>query len=173
MNAEPHAAFTVRACRADHPDALAMQGQLSAMLLARYGSDGKAGFADFADEAGAVFAVAYGTGGEPVGCGALRPLRSLPRTGEIKRMHAMRPGQGIGSAVLGFLEDEARRLGYRQLCLSTRRANHAALAFYQGRGFGACAPYGHYVGRAESACLSKALGSSGQGDAVQRVDAGA
>jgi GNAT superfamily N-acetyltransferase len=152
--ATPAARWVVGPCPPDHPDALAMQEQLSAVLLARYGSDGKAGFVDFPAEA-SVFAVAHDSAGRPVGCGALRPLAGEAGVGEIKRMHAAVPGSGIGSVVLAFLEDQARAFGYRTLRLSTRRANEAALAFYRARGFVECAPYGGYVGRDECACLGK------------------
>lgn len=147
----------VRAVAHDSPDAVALQEQLSAHLLALYGSDGKAGFADFAAE-GSVFAVAYDSACVPVGCGALRPLTGEAGSGEIKRMHASRPGQGIGAAVLAFLERQAQPLGYRQLRLSTRWANEGAIGFYRAQGFVVAEPYGSYVTRPECACMLKVLG---------------
>jgi ribosomal protein S18 acetylase RimI-like enzyme len=133
-----------------------MQEELSATLLARYGSDGKAGFADF-PAAGSAFAVAFDGEDTPVGCGALRPLPGDAACGEIKRMHARSPGQGIGAAVLAFLESQARRFGYRELKLSTRWANEGAIGFYRSQGYAVCAPFGPYVSRPECACLAKAL----------------
>lgn len=146
----------VRAVAHDSPDAVVLQEQLSAHLLARYGSDGKAGFADFPSE-GSVFAVAYDSAGVPVGCGALRPLPGETGSGEIKRMHASQPGQGIGAAVLAFLEQQAQQLGYRQLRLSTRWANEGAIGFYRAQGFVVAEPFGSYVTRPECACMLKVL----------------
>ena len=147
----------VHAVPHDSADAVALQERLSAQLLARYGSDGKAGFADFPAE-GSVFAVAYDTAGLAVGCGALRPLTGEAGSGEIKRMHASRPGQGIGAAVLAFLEHQARELGYRRLRLSTRWANEGAIGFYRAQGFVVAEPFGSYVTRPECACMLKVLG---------------
>lgn len=149
-------AWQVREVAHDHPQAIAMQEQLSATLLARYGSDGKAGFADF-PAAGSAFAVAFDVEGRAVGCGALRPLPGEADAGEIKRMHASIPGQGIGAAVLAFLESQARGFGYRALKLSTRWANEGAIAFYRAQGYAVCAPFGSYASRPECACLAKAL----------------
>jgi len=148
--------WQVRDARHDSPEAVAMQEQLSALLLVRYGSDGKAGFAEFPAQ-GSVFVIAYGADGAPVGCGALRPLPGEARCGEIKRMHASLPGQGIGAAVLAFLEQRARSFGYLELKLSTRWANEGAIGFYRAQGFEVCGPFGSYVNRPECACLAKAL----------------
>lgn len=133
-----------------------MQEQLSTVLLARYGSDGKAGFAG-PPPAGSVFAVAYDSQGMAVGCGAVRPLPGHEGCGEVKRMHASQPRRGIGAAVLDFLESQARAMGYRELKLSTRWANEGAIGFYRSRGFTVCEPFGSYVTRPECACLAKPL----------------
>ncbi|MBT9599245.1 MAG: GNAT family N-acetyltransferase [Vitreoscilla sp.] len=140
----------------DSPDALALQEALSAELLARYGSDGKAGFAE-PPAPGSVFAVARDAHGAAVGCGALRALAGEPGVGEIKRMHATRPGADIGRTLLAYLEHEAWLLGHRQLKLSTRLANVGAVAFYRACGYAECAPFGRYAGRPESTCLQKSL----------------
>lgn len=151
-----HCVWQVRATAHDSADALAMQAQLSALLLARYGSDGKAGFADL-PAVRSTFAVAYGEDGAPIGCGALRPLPGETGCGEIKRMHASLPGRGIGAAVLAFLEAQARQFGYRELKLSTRWANEGAIGFYRAQGYAVCAPFGSYLSRPECACLAKPL----------------
>lgn len=149
VEAEPH----------DSADAQALQEALSARLKARYGSDGKAGFAGFnAGERGTVFAVARDAAGRPVGCGALLPLAGEPGCGEVKRMYAAQPGQGIGACVLAFLEQQARAAGYRRLVLSTRHANEGALVFYRACGFTDTPGYGPYATRPECACLAKPLG---------------
>ena len=146
----------------DSPDALALQEALSAELLARYGSDGKAGFSE-PPAPGSVFAVARDAHGAAVGCGALRALAGEPGVGEIKRMHAAQPGAGIGRTLLAYLEHEAWLLGYRALKLSTRLANLGALAFYRACGYADCPPFGRYADRPESTCLMKSLGPVGEG----------
>lgn len=159
-------ACSVREVPHDSPGALAMQEQLSATLLARYGSDGKAGFTDF-PAAGSAFAVAFDGEDTPVGCGALRPLPGEAACGEIKRMHARWAGQGIGAAVLAFLESQARHFGYQELKLSTRWANEGAIGFYRSQGYAVCAPFGPYVSRPECACLAKTLTRREPGQAGQ------
>lgn len=153
-----HGIITVDTEAHDSPDALALQEALSTELKARYGSDGKAGFAGFdAGAGGAAFAVARDAAGLAVGCGALLPLASEPGNGEIKRMYASQPGQGIGALVLAFLAARARAAGYRHLKLSTRHANAGAIAFYRSKGFSDTPNYGPYATRPECACLVKAL----------------
>lgn len=153
-----HAPPTVHAEPHDSPDALALQEALSARLKTRYGSDGKAGFAGFAPgQAGHVFALARDASGLAVGCGALLPLAGEPGCGEIKRMYAAQPGEGIGAAVLAFLEQQARATGHRRLVLSTRHANTGALAFYRAQGFIDMPSYGPYAMRPECACMEKRL----------------
>lgn len=159
MPPAPREKITVEAEPHDSAGARALQEALSAQLKARYGSDGKAGFAGFsAGAGGAVFAVARDAAGLAVGCGALLPLTDEPGCGEIKRMYAARPGQGIGAGVLAFLEQQARAAGYRRLVLSTRHANEGALAFYRAQGFTDTPGYGPYATRPECACLAKPLG---------------
>lgn len=147
----------VRPVPHDSPDARAMQNALSDHVQARYGSDGRAGFADFPAQ-GSVFALARDSAGTPRGCGALRPLAGEPGTGEIKRMYAAQPGQGIGRQLLRYLEQEAWLIGYRRLKLETRWANEGAVAFYRAHGYAPCKNYGPYVGRPEAACFEKSIG---------------
>jgi DNA-binding MarR family transcriptional regulator len=82
--------------------------------------------------------------GEPVACGALRPLApDAPGVGYLKRMwvaDAVR-GLGFGRRMLGALEDEARRLGFTTLRLETNRALAEAIALYRGAGYAEVAPF--------------------------------
>ena len=137
----------------DAPEALAVQQALSTLLFERFGSDGRANF-----QTDALFVLARAADGTAQGCGALRPLHGEPGVGELKRMHALTPRQGVGQRVLEHLEHEAWLAGWRHLKLSTRRANREALAFYARAGFSECAAYGAYVGRGDSVCLEKRLG---------------
>jgi ribosomal protein S18 acetylase RimI-like enzyme len=97
--------------------------------------------------------------GQPVGCGALRPLE-LPvhsHVCEIKRMYARVAGGGVGSAVLGHLELEAAALGFTQAWLETRRVNTVAEGFYVRHGYVERANYGAYVRRSEAICFEKRI----------------
>ncbi|MGA8246798.1 MAG: GNAT family N-acetyltransferase, partial [Nocardioides sp.] len=79
--------------------------------------------------------------GEVVACGGLQPHRAT--IGEIKRMWidpAWR-GCGLGSRMLGRLEDEAVRLGYREVYLDTNDALVEAVAMYERSGYRAIARY--------------------------------
>ena len=91
-------------------------------------------------------------------CAALRPLGEADSTtAELKRMFA-RPGNaGVGAALLAHAETQARQLGYRDMVLSTRVVNARAVAFYRKHGYAIVAPWGKYVGAAQSVCLGKLL----------------
>jgi hypothetical protein len=65
--------------------------------------------------------VARSIDGQAVGCGAFRPLHD--DVAEVKRMYSRRGTSGICSAVLAFLESEARSLGHKALWLETRLVN--------------------------------------------------
>jgi len=138
------------------PQAIAMQAALSATLAAITGDSGQASFdADDVRGDGAVFLLACDAGGQPHGCGALRPLQ--PGVAELKRMYAAPGSQGLGAQLLAALELQAAGFGYRQLWLSTRRINTRAVQFYLHHGYREILPYGHYVGRSASICLGKEL----------------
>lgn len=145
----------VAPCHPDDADALPLIDALSADLLARFGSDGRRGLAGWDDVADrSLFALAR-LDGVPVGCGAVRPFEA--ETGEIKRMYAVPGSPGVGAAILSFLEEGARALGYRRMLLETRWANDRAVAFYRRHGYRIIVNYGPYAGRPESACLTKIL----------------
>jgi GNAT superfamily N-acetyltransferase len=113
------------------------------------------------------FAVARDAQGRALGCGAIRPLpgeadgevdgRAAGSVAEVKRMYAREGSRGVGSAILAWLEDEARLLGYRVLRLETRVINSRAVNFYLSRGYARIANFGHYVGNEAAACFEKRL----------------
>lgn len=141
------------------PEALTLVHELSLRLGAITGDDGRKNFsAGSVQSPRARFVVAY-LDGEPVGCGALRPL-DLDGHGhvcEIKRMYARRAGAGVGSQILRYLEREAAAIGYREAWLETRRVNMVAVDFYARHGYRERANYGVYVGRPEAVCFEKGL----------------
>ncbi len=74
-------------------------------------------------------------GGEPVACGALRPI--APSIAELKRMW-VRPafrGRKLGRAIAEALVDAARARGYRSVRLDTLATMQEARALYRSLGF--------------------------------------
>lgn len=138
------------------PAAVRLLEALSDVLRALTGDDGRSSFSPARTaEPGSVFLLALDADDHAVGCGALRPL--AVGTGEIKRMYAAPGTRGVGAALLTALEVEAKRLGYSTLKLSTRRVNQRAVEFYRRQGWTGTDPFGRYVGRPESICMTKAL----------------
>ncbi|MGK3142087.1 GNAT family N-acetyltransferase [Pantoea sp. C2G6] len=133
-----------------------LREQLSAELAAITGSSGASRAAtDSFAERGSLWVLARNAKGEAVGCGALRPLTD--QTAEIKRMFSDRSVPGTGRALLTFLEQAAKRMGYRELRLETRRVNPRAVAFYLNNGYRTISNYGPYAGRDEALCFAKVL----------------
>jgi GNAT superfamily N-acetyltransferase len=154
--AEPVGRITVRPEEPTSSDASTLINELSATLALITGDSGRASF-DVADVLGAAacFAVARDRMGIAAGCGAFRPLPD--GVAELKRMYA-RPGHtGVGSVILTFLEEQARKLGHRELWLETRVANTRAMRFYEKHGYRRREAFGKYVGNPEAVCYEKSL----------------
>ena len=148
----------IAAASASSAAAQLLQDELSGVLQGISGDSGRASFdADAPDQRGGFYLAKNGAG-QLLGCAALRPLgESGITTAELKRMFA-RPGNtGVGAALLAHAEAEALRLGYRAVVLSTRVINTRAVAFYRKHGYAPVAPWGKYVGAAQSICLGKIL----------------
>jgi GNAT superfamily N-acetyltransferase len=136
-------------------------GELSAEIARRYsdlGQDGSGGFSpnDVLVPRSA-FVVAR-LNGEPVGCGALRPMDA--EAAEVKRMFVAAEvrGQGIGKAILTELERLAGEFGYRVLRLETAGRQPEAIALYERYGFQRIPPFGKYVHSPISICYEKIVG---------------
>ncbi|WP_226667877.1 GNAT family N-acetyltransferase [Microbulbifer aggregans] len=84
--------------------------------------------------------------GELVGCGALKQL--TPEHGEIKSMRTgtRARGNGVGSAMLQHILDEANRRGYTRLSLETGSMDFfkPAHRLYERHGFEFCGPFAQY-----------------------------
>lgn len=151
--------ITVKAEDPTTEAALSLMDELSDVLQSITGDSGRSSF-DVMDVCveRSVFAIAKNGAGDPVGCGAIRPIDK--ETAEVKRMYAKSQASGVGSAVLAFLEEEALKLGYKALWLETRRCNERAVAFYEARGYRRMENYGKYAGRTNSVCFEKKLTAS-------------
>jgi putative acetyltransferase len=95
--------------------------------------------------------------GEPVGCGALRPMTA--EVAEIKRMYVHESARclGVGRAIVAELERLAGEFGYGTLKLETGIRQPEAIALYTGRGFLPIPRYGEYNENPTSVCYGKNL----------------
>jgi GNAT superfamily N-acetyltransferase len=80
-------------------------------------------------------------GDELVCCGGIKRLDE--RTCELKRMYVVPRvrGRGVARALLGALEDEARRLGYEVARLDTGPRQVHARALYESAGYAEVADF--------------------------------
>lgn len=99
------------------------------------------------------------SGGELLGCGALREL--TPKHGEVKSMRTAlaHRRRGAGRAVLVHIIAEARRRSYERLSLETGSMNafEPAHQLYASFGFSFCPPFGDYVDDPNSVFMTKVL----------------
>lgn len=150
------AVITVAREPEDSAEAQLLMTQLSATLQQITGDSGGSSFNPHdLRHPRACFAVARDHHGATLGCGAFRPLSA--EVAELKRMYAAASSRGIGSALLLFLESEARGCGYQQIWLETRRINQRAVSFYLRHGYQPIENYGRYVGNQAAVCLGKRL----------------
>ncbi len=93
--------------------------------------------------------------GEPIGCGAVRPLPGGdPSIAEIKRMYVAPSarGRGVARTLLRRLVAVAVELGYAKVVLETGTRQPEAMALYVSEGWAPVAPYGQYCGEHLSRC---------------------
>lgn len=97
-------------------------------------------------------------GGQPVGCGALRPFEE--HIAEIKRMYVTPAGRrrGIARRILVELERQARGFGYRTIRLETGIRQPEAQRLYESLGYQRIGAFGPYVDNPTSVCYGKGLG---------------
>lgn len=131
--------FTEIKARAEdvrNPDSQLLIEQLSKELAELYeASDGSAGFKpEDVEVPRAAFVVAR-IDGQPVGCGAIRPLSE--HSVEVKRMYTA-PGyrnKGVAKAILAELEQLAIQFGYTEIKLQTGPKQPEAIALYERVGY--------------------------------------
>jgi GNAT superfamily N-acetyltransferase len=131
-----------------------LMDELSETLKSITGSDGRGSFLHWEPSSRAIFVVAMKER-EPVGCGALRPIDL--EIAEVKRMYAKYHGEGIGNAILLYLEKFAKVCGYKKIWLETRVINQNACKFYLKNGYARTNNYGLYEERDECVCFEKVL----------------
>lgn len=128
----------------DQDDAIALVAELDEHLNALYPPESRHGLNLAALRADNVrFVVARDETGRAHGCGAVMFKGDFA---ELKRMYT-RPasrGQGVGAAVIAFLEGMARDKGYSIVRLETGVKQLAALSFYEGLGYGRCGVFEGY-----------------------------
>ena len=139
------------------PIAQELVGQVQQEYVDRYGGPDAAVVdpAEFAPPAG-LFLVAR-VGGVPAGCGGWRAIE--PGVAEVKRVYVV-PEQrrrGLAQAVMGALEETARRAGHRQLVLNTGPEQPEALGLYAALGYRPVPGFGAYACVAGAVFLGKEL----------------
>ena len=140
----------------DTPESLYLIEMLSATLAEITGDSGKTNFnIDTMKSDRALWVVAKDENGEAIGCGAIRPISE--NIAELKRMFSVNKASGTGTALLRYLEGEAKSLGYNEIRLETRKVNTHAVAFYVKDNYQRIANYGPYVGKDEAVCFAKHL----------------
>jgi GNAT superfamily N-acetyltransferase len=110
-----------------------------------------------------VYVVAY-VDGQPLACGALRPVDAS--VAELRRMYVHRDHrrQGLASAVLAHLLGEARRLGYSRLVLETGHRQLPAMRLYESHGFRRTAPFGDHIDDPTSVCYARSIDEDSHAD---------
>jgi len=100
--------------------------------------------------------VAY-SGGNPVGCGAIKEFDI--DTMEVKRMFTDKNfrGKGLATLVLTELEKWALELGYSKCILETGKRLPEAVRLYQKNGYLPIPNYGQYIAMENSICFEKKL----------------
>lgn len=95
--------------------------------------------------------------GRVVGCGAIK--LEVDGSAELKRLFVDEAGRGkgVGKALMGYLEDLARRHKVRILNLETGPLNTEAVALYRAWGYAECGPFGDYEPNPYSLFMTKPL----------------
>ena len=151
-NPETHRTIAVSFEDASNETAQTLLTEMCAELSLRYGIPPS----PFSGSDAAAFVVAR-LAGEPVGCGALRPLDA--NTAEVKRMFVRPAGRrrGIARQILAKLEQRAAELGFTTVRLETGREQPEAIALYESSGYQRIPAFGGYVGNPNSVCFEKPL----------------
>lgn len=149
---------TITPERPDHPDAVALIGELESHLASLYPAGSRHGFSvqKLIDQGVAFFVLR--AGGEPAGCGGI--LLVAREFAELKRMY-VRPefrGRQFGERLIARLAGHARGHGINTLRLETGTQQMAAIALYERAGFRRIPPFPPYFEDPHSRCYELQLG---------------
>jgi len=141
------------------PEAAELIRELSAELARRYDyiEDGSGGFKP-EDALGPRGAFVIGrVGGNPVACGAIRPLEE--DVAELKRVFVKVDfrRRGYSKAIVNELERQARARGYRVMRLETGVRQPEAISLYESLGYHPVPNYGEYRDSRLNVCFEKTL----------------
>ncbi|MBS7787673.1 GNAT family N-acetyltransferase [Flavobacterium sp. CYK-55] len=128
---------------------------LSTELGKRFGDTGKNSFQEWDEENPKSVFVKAIFENEAVGCGAIRPISN--EIAELKRMYSKYNRKGIGKSVLGYLENKAKELDYKEIWLETRKLNLEACDFYLKNDYKQIPNFGKYIGNEKAICFGKKL----------------
>jgi putative acetyltransferase len=138
-------------------DLHALIENLDRELLRLYPAEGIFGV-DFSDPKvkEMTFCVAY-LNGIPAGCGGLRPLDK--NAAELKRFYVEPDfrGRGVASAILNYIEEQARERCFSVIKLETGPKQPAAIGLYRKYGYKEIVAFGEYMGCEHSYCMEKEL----------------
>jgi putative acetyltransferase len=139
------------------PEAALLIARLTAELAARYHDDGVGNFRPEDVEAPRSGFLVARWDGQPVACGAFRPLTDS--LAEIKRMYVEPEfrGRGIGRRLLAALEEAARQAAYKTVRLETGTGQPEAIRLYEAAGYYRIDCYGYYRHDPRSVCFEKVL----------------
>jgi putative acetyltransferase len=159
-----HLPIVIRPVRPDHPEVVALLGELDAYLASLYEPEANHILNIEALLSSDVTFLAAWQHGRVLGCGAARRMPPEAHTGgrgygEIKRMMvqpAMR-GQRIGEQILAALESALRAEGITQALLETGELQRAALRLYERCGYRRRPAFGGYPDNGLSLFLEKRL----------------
>ncbi|MGH8983485.1 MAG: GNAT family N-acetyltransferase [Acidimicrobiia bacterium] len=152
--------ITIEPARVDHPEGEMLVSALAEDVRVRYGDDDggepEVGAFELSRPAGGTFLLAR-IEGRPVGCIGLR--RFEDDVAEIRRMYVVPEARrrGVARALLGALEAQARRLGYRAIVLETGLRQPEAVALYESHGYTRIPNYGRWADSPLCVCLEKRL----------------
>jgi putative acetyltransferase len=154
----------IEAERADHPEVMALLGELDRYLGELYEPEANHILGVEALLAPEVSFFAARADERIVGTGAVRRMAGEPATvgrpyGEIKRMYVdpARRGQGIGQGLMDALERKLVSDGIELALLETGRDQHEAVRLYERRGYLARGPFGGYPDNGLSLFMQKNL----------------
>lgn len=154
---DPARDLVVRPLSYDDPVVRALEAELQAEYVDRYGGedDTPVGDGQF-DPPDGLFLVGF-LGSEPVTSGGFR--RCDDDVAEIKRMYVAEHHrrEGFARRLLAELEVHAATAGYRRTVLVTGLRQPEAIALYESSGYERIAPFGVYAGDDLVRCFGKDL----------------